>query len=306
MDKKPNFFIIGAAKCGTTALSEYLRAHPNVFFSTPKELCFFGKDYPSHARPIHSIKKYLTFFEKAKPNHIAIGEGSTRYLFSKDAVPEILSFNPNAKFIVMLRNPVDMFLSLYNQLSSTFLETAKTPKEAWQLQGIRKKKSYKPPLLCPTPRDLYYSDRCKLGTLIERFCTIAPRENIHIIFYEDFRTDILATYKGVLTFLGIPYDQRKNFPKINANKTLNNPKLRLAFKFLFSTFRFKRKIKLDRIAFPKLSNFLRKKYIALCYDTSKPKQAITDEFRATLKNHFKEDILKLSKLTNRDLTYWIN
>jgi hypothetical protein len=83
--KKPNFFIIGAPKCGTTALSEYLRQHPNIFFSLPKELCYFGKDYPSCARPFKSDRQYLKFFRKASCEHLAIGEGSTRYLASKNS-----------------------------------------------------------------------------------------------------------------------------------------------------------------------------------------------------------------------------
>lgn len=70
--KNPNFFIIGAPKCGTTALSEYLREHPQVFFSDPKELSFFNEDFTN--RRTTSLEDYPYHFEEAKESHKAVGK----------------------------------------------------------------------------------------------------------------------------------------------------------------------------------------------------------------------------------------
>ena len=110
--KKPNFFIIGAPKCGTTSLANWLAEHPRVFFSDTKEPHFFCTDGYTGVK---TLKQYEKLFEDAKPHHLAVGEGSTHYLFSKVAVPNILVYNPDARFIVCLRNPVDMAPSLHSE-----------------------------------------------------------------------------------------------------------------------------------------------------------------------------------------------
>ncbi len=134
--KFPNFFIIGAPKAGTTALSEYLRGHPQVFFSEPKEPHFFNDDFS--ARHTYDMDTYLSYFKDADEEYKAIGEGSVFYLSSKNAVPNILKKNPNAKFIVMLRNPVSMAQSWHAQAIHSFGETVLDFDKAWHLQDKRK------------------------------------------------------------------------------------------------------------------------------------------------------------------------
>ena len=112
----PNFFIIGAPKCGTTALSEYLRTHPDVFFSEPKEPNYFNSDVVSKKLYYYtSLEDYLEKCFSGAEGYKAVGEGSVRYLSSAVAVDNILKLYPNAKFIIMLRNPVDLGYSLFHQ-----------------------------------------------------------------------------------------------------------------------------------------------------------------------------------------------
>jgi hypothetical protein len=305
--KKPNFFIVGAAKSGTTALSEYLRAHPNVFFSTPKEPSFFSKDFPLRACSLRNLKQYLKLFKNALPQHTAIGEGSVSYLFSTCAVKEILSFNPDAKFIVMLRNPVDMFFSLYNELSYLRHETARTPKEAWQLQSIRQKNAKKIPLLCVAPQLLNYSKQCKTGTLVERLLSIVSRHKVHIIIYDDFKNDPRAVYQKTLNFLDLSDDYRKDFPKINSRKKLINPNLNKVFFILFYLSRLRHKLGLRWLTSRKLMKFIRKTNLKWCYNNPNTQKEKRDlEFVAELKAHFKDDIKKLSALLDRDLMHWVH
>ena len=302
--KKPNFFIIGAAKSGTTALSEYLRTHPKVFFSTPKETGFFGKDFPARSRPLKNLTQYLKLFEQASPKHIAIGEGSVRYLFSKSAVSEILNFNPDAKFIVMLRNPVDMFFSLYNQYCYARQENVSTAKQAWRLQYIRQKNKKMIPPLCVAPQVLNYNEQCKVGALVERLFSIVPSNKVFVIIYDDFQKNTREVYQNTLKFLNLPDDHKTNFPKINSRRKLINPFLNKLFSMLFFLIHFRYRLGLGQIRCKKLNAWIKNINFNLCYSRQKVEEKDLN-FIAELKKHFKEDIAKLSKLLNRDLMHWV-
>ncbi len=78
--KKPNFFIVGAPKCGTTALAAYLKEHPQVFFSDPKEPHYFNDDFAN--RHTTSLQTYLSYFHDALDSHLAIGKYQL-YFFKK-------------------------------------------------------------------------------------------------------------------------------------------------------------------------------------------------------------------------------
>jgi hypothetical protein len=120
--RKPDFFIVGAPKSGTTAMYFYLKQHPEIFMPERKELHFFGSDFfaPHFVR---DLKDYLKFFEGAD-NKKRIGEASPWYLYSKRAAFEIKEFNPDADIIIMLRNPVDMMYSLRETLRKKGIERA--------------------------------------------------------------------------------------------------------------------------------------------------------------------------------------
>jgi hypothetical protein len=120
--RKPDFFIVGAPKSGTTAMYFYLKQHPEIFMPERKELHFFGSDFfaPHFVR---DLKEYLKFFEGAD-NKKRIGEASVWYLYSKRAAFEIKEFNPDADIIIMLRNPVDMMYSLRETLRKKGIERA--------------------------------------------------------------------------------------------------------------------------------------------------------------------------------------
>ena len=117
----PNFFLAGAPKCGTTSLSEYLRAHPNVFMCCPKEPFYFDDDL-TRIHAVGSFDDYLALFRNCGEEHLAVGEASTCYLFSRNAMKRIHAFNDEAKIIVMFRNPADFLPSLHAELLFNFNE----------------------------------------------------------------------------------------------------------------------------------------------------------------------------------------
>src|SRR5665647_751711 len=109
--KRPDFFIVGAPKCGTTAMNNYLAQHPDVFMAQ-KEIHYFGSDLKMRVKVSES--EYLNYFQNAEEKKL-IGEASVWYLFSEKAAAEIKAFSPQAKIIIMLRDPIDVLHSLHSQ-----------------------------------------------------------------------------------------------------------------------------------------------------------------------------------------------
>ena len=301
--KKPNFFIVGAPKCGTTALSEYLRGHPNVFFSQPKEPHFFATDFPNH-RATATLEEYLALFHEVRPNHLRVGEGSVWYLYSREAVRNIYEYNLKAKLIVMLRNPVDLVHSLHSQALISIDEDEKDFEKAWNLQELRKS-GKRIPKRCRTPALLQYRDVGKLGAQMERLLEAFPKEQVKVILFEDFMADTGAVYEEVLSFLGLNSDGRKIFPRINESSKYRSQlvgqftqtppdNVVCVWKCIKDAFGIKNFGHL-------VMNRLRKANIIV-----QPRRSLNARLRLTLIHEFKEDIHSLEAIIGRNLSHWTN
>src|SRR5215470_2841180 len=135
MMPQPDFCIAGAAKCGTTALFEYLAGHPQVFMPRMKEPKFFCADLKTTGG-VYTLADYRALFAAA-PAHCLTGEASTLYLYSTVAIERLMAHNPDAKIIVMLRYPVDAAHSLHAAAWSHWHENMESFEEAWRLQRAR-------------------------------------------------------------------------------------------------------------------------------------------------------------------------
>lgn len=213
--KRPNFFVVGAPKCGTTALCQYLGAHPNVFFSPVKEPHYLADEF--NTTEIDTPEKYQALFTNAQDSHTRIGEGSTHYLFSPTALKNIYAYNPNAKIIAMLRNPVDLVYSYHSQLLFNLEEDEKDFQKAWSLQSERAKGNHIPPLQ-KNPMVLQYQALASLGAQVKRLLDIFPPEQVRLIVFDDFKASTASVYKDVLAFLDLPTDHQITFEKVNANR----------------------------------------------------------------------------------------
>ena len=216
MPLKPNFFIVGAPKCGTTALYEYLRHHPNIFMSEVKEPHFFAKDLGSYPR-IKTLEDYTELFTRSTDRHSSVGEASVYYLRSAVALANIRAFNPEAKIIAMFRNPVDMVHSLHSQLLYWSEEVERDFEAAWRLQERRSRGLDLP----PGSRGgflVQYHEVGRFGTQTERVLSVFPAEQVKLILYDDFTASPASVYTDVVEFLEIPHDGRTEFPRINENK----------------------------------------------------------------------------------------
>ena len=210
MRHRPDLFIIGASKCGTTSVWKWLQGHPQVFMAPRKEPRFFAPDLMSgvagkNLRYPEDMDRYLALFEGARDEK-RLGEGTPRYIYSREAPGLIHEFNPNAFIVAMLRNPIDMMHSLHAHRVAggsepiTDFEQALAAEEA-RRQGLGVRPEGNPLLTL-------YRDRARFGEQLPRwFDTFGP-ERVHVIVLEDMVRDPAATFRRLLEFLQIDPDYR--------------------------------------------------------------------------------------------------
>ena len=215
--KTPSFFIVGAPKCGTTALTSYLRAHRDVYMSPIKEPHYFATDFP-HFRYADTWSSYLELFRDAAPSCTAVGEASALYLYSEAAIPNILARLPDARFIVMLRDPFELAVSMHSQLLFDTDETTRSFDEAWRLCDERRLHRRIPPG-CKEPKILLYDELASLGSQLQRLLSVVPRAQVKWWFLDELRSDPRRVYQGVLQFLGVADDGRTDFAIVNSRKS---------------------------------------------------------------------------------------
>jgi hypothetical protein len=226
--RSPDFFILGAPKCGTSALYTYLAAHPGIYMPANKEPHFYADDMYTRDVPFerrkHERQSYLALFAEA-PQGALTGEGSTWYLFSERAVPNILADNPAARFIVMLRHPVDMAHSLHAHNLRKLYEEIPSLEAAWAARAARAE-GRQIPHFCPEPKMLNYWAACSFAPQLERLFGQVPRDQVLVHIYEEFFANPKAGYELTLAFLGLSPDGRKTFERVNVNQALRSRALR--------------------------------------------------------------------------------
>jgi Sulfotransferase domain len=213
--KRPDLFIVGAFKSGTTAMYEYLRQHPQVFMSVPKEPMYFGADLTPRYRRM-TEEEYVGLFRGAADSQRA-GEASPWYLYSKDAPREILDFAPSAQAIVLLRNPVDVMYAQHSQLVFNRREDIIDFGEALAAEDDRRQ-GRRIPADALRPEALFYRHSVRFADQLRHWFEAFGRERIHVIVFDDLVADPRGVYRGTLEFLGVDPDHEVDLSVYNPNK----------------------------------------------------------------------------------------
>lgn len=296
---KPNFFIVGAPKSGTTTLYSYLEQHPDVFLAK-KEIYYFCYDLGFRTpRPDENI--YLNYFADAR-NQKIIGDASVFYLLSPGAAQQIKGFNPEAKVIIMLRNPVQMVYSLHSENLSNGDEDIESFESALDAEKSRRMGNHIPRYHNAPLEALYYSNVAKYYEQVLRYKSVFGEDKMHIIFFDDFIADTENEYRKVLKFLEIEDIMPASFGAKNPSKIvrskaylkfLKNPPefVKAIGRFLFPHYSKRREWMLNRLW------GLNRKY--------SPLQPLSNALKQRLVDIYKSDIEKLGKLLNRDLSNWL-
>lgn len=218
--ERTRLFIIGAPKCGTTSLARWLSEHPEIHMSRIKEPHFYNTDMNN--RTITERADYDRLFADASPETKVLAEASTWYLYSNDAVPNILRDHPKAKFIVMTRDPVEMAMSLYLHNRYMQLEDCETLEQAWQKQQTRLGGD-SIPRRCREIAFLQYGAACSLATLVQRLRNRAPADRIFHVPLERVRLNPGQIYQDILAFAGVQAQSREYFAIYNKAKESKLP-----------------------------------------------------------------------------------
>lgn len=293
---KPNFFIVGAPKCGTTAMNDYLDQHPDIFMAK-KELHYFGSDLKTKVKL--SEKEYLRYFSDAGQKKI-IGEASVWYLFSKTAAEEIRKFSPQAKILIMLRNPVDVIYSLHSQHLYDGNEDVGDFETALGFDEDRKKGIH-----LPDSVDYFelppYADSVLFSHQVKRYLDVFGRENVHVTLYDDLKADPQKAFFKILEFLELDSKALINYGIINPGKQIKWFYLHRLIK--------KPSLKLKTVARVMIpSRKVRHSIMSLFFKWNikqEKRKDMSEKLKGRLRNLFEDDIRLLSKLINRDLSAWL-
>jgi len=307
MARRPDTFIVGAPKSGTTSLYAYLREHPDVFMSREKEPEYFAPDVV-HMRRTGALSypddeaRYLALF-KAAATETRVGEASASYLASRAAPGLIRKFAPDARIIVMLRNPVDLVYSLYEHRVTHGSEWIGDFESALAADDDRR--HGRRLQLGRGGIGAAYRDYASLGEQLERWLDAFPRERVHTIVFDDFIADTAGAYARVLRYLEVDPDFRPaSFTVRNARHRVRSGPVRVLLNNGLTRW-------LSRSATPALVGERRAAKLANRFSRARvgraplASQPMAKATRASLEDEFHEDVERLGGLIRRDLaTEW--
>lgn len=308
----PDFVIAGAAKAGTTALYTYLQQHPDLHFSPIKEPHFFSSDIePARFRPdfyrntvpdltryfsndplparfqafIRDPAAYQQLYRESSAHQLT-GEASTTYLYSTVAARNLQAYRPDAKIILILRNPVERAYSHY-LMALKFGFTDQSFRQALQADRQQHPKGW-------GQSELFLELGCYAGQ-VQRFLDHFPRQQVFIAFYEALNEQPQTLLKRMTDFLGVaayPFDLAQ---QPNEGATPRAPRLnRLLHKSGLRT-------SLGGLLPGGLKHKLKHWYLK----QPEPSTASTPEMERYLRLYYRSDVQQLSDLTGHDLSHWL-
>ena len=295
----PNFLVIGAAKAGTTSLYSYLKDHPQIYMSPHKEPRFFalegepidfqGPGDLTRFRFVTDIESYHALFEGVS-NEVAVGEASPWYLYVPKAPERIRHHIPNARLIAILREPVERAYSNFLHAVREGLEPLTDFTQAMKAEEnrIRNNWSYR----------WHYKQKGFYYVQLKRYYELFDRDQIRLYLYDDFMTNPINLLQDIFRFLGVDdtfvpdTSQKHNVSLIPRNKALD--KL------------FRQPNSMKSVLKPFLPSRLRQQVKTNLINLNlQKKPQLLPEVRKQLLDEYREDILRLQELIQRDLSRWL-
>lgn len=299
---KPNLFIVGQPKSGTTALHQFLGQHPEVYMSSIKEPHFFCSDFHLESDRFYGSQRffdfrnesaYLQLFAKAKNVKIA-GESSTNYLYSQVAAEKIHNFNPEAKIIIILREPAKFLYSLHSHYVKFTEENEPDFLTALALEPERRQERSTSPRVT-SPSYLYYSQRVKYYQQIKRYCDRFEPEQIKVVIFEEFKAENERIFQEILNFLEVDSSFTPEYTAVNVNKEVkfkavnnlvNNPLVKSISKNLLSQ---------------EFNEFVRDNIVEKLLWHQAPKTQMPEDVKFKLMQQYQPEVIKTSELLGIDL-----
>lgn len=297
--RKPNLFVVGAAKSGTTALYDYLDAHPDIFMSALKEPQFFGNDPPGGAKVKQftmSEDEYLKLFADARTERY-LGEATPNYLLDPSVAQEIYEFYPQARILMSLRKPVDLLHSVYQHR---------------QFMGSDPLGKFEEIVIPALQRSEDNNDSFKYRRFIQysnvqRYFELFGREQVCVLIFENWVKNPQKMYANLMDWLDLSTYDLASFEKINASKIVRNTGLA---RMLQTTGLTPSRIKhsaLFNLATKLLPTELRNQLVnqaVKLYTRPAEKIPLSPETHAYLLELVEDEIVQLEVLLEQDLSHW--
>lgn len=294
----PNFLVIGAAKAGTTSIHNYLDQHPQIFMSRLKETNFFALEgRPRFAGPhdrtivnrdmIWRERDYRRLFRKVR-DEIAIGESSPRYLYTPGTARRIHRSLPDARLVAVLRQPAERAHSHFVMRRRDGFEPCATLEEALADGPRRRRQNW---------ASGRYIEQGFYARQLGEYFACFPRHQMRLFLFEDLCDDPQGLLRAIFGFLGVdedvPIDTSR---RDNVSGTLANPILR----FLWTRTHPPR-----RVIRPLLPKGLRGLVSRFVISRSLQRVPLDRGLRRRLTALYRDDILELETMIDRDLSAWL-
>lgn len=296
-ERYPNLFIAGAIKCGTTALYEYLRQHPTVFFPDVKEPNFFNSEMSTATA--FTLEEYLQLYAHVPTTAQYWGDATPLYIFSEVAAQQMHSASPEARVIIMLRRPADLIASLYHHNRLSGIEplsmTEAIEAEPDRLEGRRV------PHYVKHRHRLYYTQYPRFVGQIERMLSYFPREQVMFIIYDDLRRDTAQVYQQVLDFLGLPPFELPEFRRHNEARVPRSATLNAALRHPPNWLR----VLTRAVTTARMRRKIYETGTALLARRARP-EPMPPELDAQITEMFRGEVMQLEHIIDRDLSSWIS
>jgi hypothetical protein len=297
----PNFFIIGAARSGTSSLDRYLSQHPEIYLSPKKETHFFARDClpPRFTGPgderlnqglIRDEDHYAQLFAGVAGGK-AVGESSAFYLCFPQTAERIAQAIPGAKILMILREPVDRTYSAYMFLARDSRETLSF-EEGLSREAERKRRGFEPMW--------WYKELSLYCNQVKHYLEVFGRDRVKVLLYDELFARPAQELREVFAFLGVREDVvidtavRYNVSGAPKSRSLYTP----LNHFIFHPSPLEKRIK------SLVPLHLRKRWASRAIGMLTRPMPLDSRIYAQLKEYFAEDVGKLEELLHRDLRSW--
>jgi hypothetical protein len=285
----PNFFVVGAAKAGTTTLHNALGQHPDVFMTRCKEPGFFSPDVSWPTQWNGDLDTYLRLFRGTEEFAVR-GESSPSYLYSTLAASKIREFAPTARIVIVLRNPVESIVSCYAEARKWGVEPKGTLEAAVRASDRERRATLRPGGMW-----IRYRDVVRYAPQVERYVAAFPREQLHISRYDDLVTDPSGFLRAVFGFLGVA-DVDVPVGRDNPRYSYRSAAVQRMVMRRYARAR-------DNERAHRVRDRVRER--ALRLNLSDQPVTVPRSLRATLTAELRPDVERLAEITGLDLSAWL-
>jgi hypothetical protein len=283
----PNFFIVGAAKAGTTAIHAALQQHPQIYMSGVKEPGYFSPDISITTKWNGDLASYLSLFADAGGAKVR-GESSPAYLYSTMAAARISEFDPDARIVIVLRNPVDVIAACYAEARKWGTEPSRSLAAA--VQAARSRKA---PDARPSDAWLRYFDVVDFSAQVERYLKAFPPQNLYITRHDDLAADPRGFIQSVLGFLDVTHLEL-TVGRANPSTSYRSAALQRLLMRPYAVGSPTPAIRSQRF---------RRRLLMLNHSATAPKPS--PDLRAALTDELAPGVERLGELTGLDVTGWL-